>query len=160
MALTGVHEHGFIRVRGYEHLPREAYAGLTQGLIRNVTCLPAKISNKIEVLESKVHVPAKPLEDALQKINIYTYTKYGVLGCGGSYKYYSLFGQAMSLFRDHLEREKAFIGVTIGVETDLLGETRPGAPVQLNFEMFEKTGGQPKRFGQIIRIDLEGMITE
>ena len=160
MAITGIHEHGFIRVKGHENLPREAYTQLTQGLMHRVSFLPSEISNKIEVLESIVRVPAKPLEDALQKINIYTYTKYGVLGCGGGYKYYSLFGQAMSLFRDHLEREKAFIGVTIGAETDLLGETRPGAPVQLNFEMLEKTGGKLRKLGQIIRIDLEGMITE
>lgn len=157
--MTGVREHGFIRVKGFTSVDRGAYTKLNSGLLRHISCLPADIHNKMGVLMSIVHVPICPLEIALQKITINTPIQYGYYETEES-KQYKYFGDAINLFRNHLLHNKAFIEANLDVAVASGEETAPGDPVQLNFRMLIDGINRSMQSGQTVHVNLEGMITE
>jgi hypothetical protein len=165
MSLIVPHEHGYITIRNFPSREKELYTRLTQARVRDIGCIPHDIHERIMILDpivhglGHVHVPAQPLEAALQKIGMNTQIIYGFHGTRESNEY-QYFREALNLFRDHVRQNNTFIRANLDVAVNPDGETWRGAPVQLNFIMLEEIGNKLKQFGKIVHINLDGMFTE
>lgn len=156
----GVHDNRYIRVRGFTLINRGAYTRLALNSLCHISCFPSDILKRTELLESIVHVPVQPLVAALRKITLNTPIKYGYYETA-EFKKYRYFGDAMELFRKHLQKDGAFIGANLDVAFAGSGqETAPGDPVQLNFRMLINGITKPIQSGPPVHIDLDGMFTE
>jgi hypothetical protein len=162
MSLIGPLEHGYIKIRHFPSREKEAYATLTQARLNLISCIPHEIRAKMMVLDpahGPVYVPAQPLEAALQKIGMNTLIEYGRHAINKS-EDYQYFKEALDLFRAHIRQNNTFIRASVDIAVDHEGDARPGAPVQLNFIMLERTEKKLLHIGNTVHIKLDGMFKE